>query len=221
MSLHFASYSTELFTICVRQGRTRVQYAPSPHLKFVLSSACKRPAKESGDCRPSGPYTEMKVDVLSDSPGTTNSVATKHGHSRTQDGQPVSTSVTSLPLSLIILQAYTSIVRRFPPSYIHSTHFGHHTEITLQKVPTWKHRLELFVENRQIELETENNQIWIPAQRPYVRYSYHIHLLNSVRIQSYFSDIRDSRGNPSEERPSNAGEEGTGQQTDRHSKGLQ
>ena len=125
--------------------------------------------------------------------------------------------MTSLPLSLIILQAYASIVRRFLPSYIHSTHFGHHTEITLQDVPKWKHKLELFVGNRQIELETEDNQTWIPAQRPYVRSSYHIHLLRSERIQSRISDIRHPRGDPSEE----IFDEGTRQQANRHSKGFQ
>ena len=53
MSLHFAYYSTELFTVCVRQGQTRVRDNTLRRLTFP--SARKQPAKETGECRPSGP----------------------------------------------------------------------------------------------------------------------------------------------------------------------
>jgi len=116
----------------------------------------------------SPPEPTLQVDHLC---WTTNTVASNYGDSRTQDDQLVSILTTSPPLSLTILPAYASIVRRFPPNYVHSTDFSHQTEITLQEVPNWRHKLELFIGNRQIELQTKDNLIWTLAQRPYVHSS--------------------------------------------------
>ena len=43
-----------------------------------------------------------------------------------------------------------------------------HTEITLQHVLIGAYSLRLFVEDEEIKLLSTDNQIWTPAQRPYV-----------------------------------------------------
>ena len=48
--------------------------------------------------------------------------------------------------------------------------FGQHTEIALQGAPNRDHTLRLFIENEELELQTQDNQTWTPAQRPYVRF---------------------------------------------------
>ena len=61
-------------------------------------------------------------------------------------------------------------VPRFTSSYIHTSHFSKHTEITLQGVPNREYMLRLFVENVERELQKKDDHIWIPAQRQYVPY---------------------------------------------------
>ena len=47
--------------------------------------------------------------------------------------------------------------------------FGQLTEITLQGVLHQNYTLRLFIENEELELQTQDNRTWTPAQRPYVQ----------------------------------------------------
>ena len=58
-------------------------------------------------------------------------------------------------------------MRRFTLVYIHTAHFSHHIEITLQDVHK-EYTLSLFVENVESELERKDNYTWTPTQRQYV-----------------------------------------------------
>ena len=51
----------------------------------------------------------------------------------------------------------------FTSIYIHTTHFGSHTEITLQDIPNQAYTLRLSVENVEREVERKNNHTWTPA----------------------------------------------------------
>ena len=64
-------------------------------------------------------------------------------------------------------------MRRFTSIYILTTHFGQHTEITLQDVPNRVYTLRLFVEDVEKELQEKDNHTWTPAQRQYVLYFPH------------------------------------------------
>jgi len=46
--------------------------------------------------------------------------------------------------------------------------FGKHTEIALQGVPNRDYTLRLFTGNMALELQTQDNQTWTPAQPLYV-----------------------------------------------------
>ena len=59
-------------------------------------------------------------------------------------------------------------MRRFTPIYVHTAHFGYHTEITLQDVPNREYTMRLFVENVERELHKNDNHSWTPVQRQYV-----------------------------------------------------
>ena len=61
-------------------------------------------------------------------------------------------------------------MRRFTSIYIHTAHFGYHTEITLQDAPNWEYTLRLFVENVEREIHRTDNYTWTPVQRQYVPY---------------------------------------------------
>ena len=56
-------------------------------------------------------------------------------------------------------------MRRFTSIYIHTAHFGHNTEITLQDVPNRAYTLRLFVENVEREVQRKDDHTWTPAQR--------------------------------------------------------
>ena len=58
---------------------------------------------------------------------------------------------------------------RFTSIFAHTTDFGRHTEITLQGAPNRDYTLRLFIENEELDLQTQDNQTWTPVQRPYVR----------------------------------------------------
>ena len=45
------------------------------------------------------------------------------------------------------------------------------TGIALRCVPNRDYKLRLFIENEEVELQTQDNQSWTPAQRPYVPFS--------------------------------------------------
>ena len=51
---------------------------------------------------------------------------------------------------------------------VHTADFGQHTEIALQGTLNRHYKLRLFIENEELELQTQDNQTWTPAQRPYV-----------------------------------------------------
>ena len=61
-------------------------------------------------------------------------------------------------------------MRRVTSIYIHTAHFGYHTEITLKDVPNRVYTLRLFVENVEREVQMRNNQTWTPERRLYVPY---------------------------------------------------
>ena len=61
-------------------------------------------------------------------------------------------------------------MRPFTSIYIHTAHFGYHTEITLQDVPNRAYTLRLFVENAEREVQMRDHQTWTPVQRLYVPY---------------------------------------------------
>ena len=54
-------------------------------------------------------------------------------------------------------------MQRFTSIYIHTTHFGSHTEITLQVIPNQAYTLRLSVENVEREVERKNNHTWRPV----------------------------------------------------------
>lgn len=56
--------------------------------------------------------------------------------------------------------------------WVLTTDFGQPTEITVQEDPQLKIKLELFVGNEELELETKDSETWAPAQRPYVPFPY-------------------------------------------------
>jgi len=62
-------------------------------------------------------------------------------------------------------------VRRFTSIYVHTAHFGQHTEITLQDIPNREYTLRLIVENVVRELQMNGNHTWTPARRLWVLYS--------------------------------------------------
>ena len=51
---------------------------------------------------------------------------------------------------------------------VHTADFEQHTEIALQGVPNRDYILRLFTENEELQLQTQDNQTWTPAQQPYV-----------------------------------------------------
>jgi hypothetical protein len=61
-------------------------------------------------------------------------------------------------------------VRRFTSIEVYTTDFGQHTEITFQDILNRECSLRLFVENQEMELQTKDNRVWTPTQRPYVPY---------------------------------------------------
>ena len=71
-------------------------------------------------------------------------------------------------------------MRCFTSIYIHTSHCGYHTEITLQDVPNRQYTLRLFVENVERELQMKDDHIWTPVQRQYVPYFPHTHAYWSV-----------------------------------------
>jgi hypothetical protein len=75
-------------------------------------------------------------------------------------------------------------VRPFTSIYIHTAHFGYHTEITLQDVPHREYTLRLLVENVGRELQRKDNSTWTPAQRQYAPYfpNTYTHQLVDVRV---------------------------------------
>jgi hypothetical protein len=61
-------------------------------------------------------------------------------------------------------------VRRFTSVYVHTAHFGQHTDITLKDVPDREYTLTLYVEDTKRELERSEHRTWKPVQRQYVPY---------------------------------------------------
>ena len=59
-------------------------------------------------------------------------------------------------------------LRRFASVLVHAADFGQHADITLQGILHRSHALRLFIENEELELQTQDNQTWTPARRPYV-----------------------------------------------------
>ena len=59
-------------------------------------------------------------------------------------------------------------MRRFTSFYVHTAHFGQHTDITLKDVPDREYTLRLFIENVERELQRKEHRTWTPAQRQYV-----------------------------------------------------
>ncbi len=100
----------------------------------------------------------------------------KHGDSRSQEREPVSTLDVWIALSAFS-RAYQEskpitrpCVQRFTSIYIHTSHFSKNTEITLQDVPNRVYTLRLFVENVERELQRKDDHTWTPVQRQYVPY---------------------------------------------------
>ena len=60
------------------------------------------------------------------------------------------------------------MVRRFTSILVHAADSGQHTELTLQSTLHRDYMLRFFIENNELELHTQDNRIWTPAQRPYV-----------------------------------------------------
>ena len=54
--------------------------------------------------------------------------------------------------------------------FVHTTDFGQHTEIALHGTLNRDYKLRLFVENEELELRTQDDQTWTPAQHAYVPY---------------------------------------------------
>jgi len=48
--------------------------------------------------------------------------------------------------------------------------FGQYADITLQDTLHRDHVLRLFIDNRELGLQTQDNRTWTPAQPPYVPY---------------------------------------------------
>ena len=59
-------------------------------------------------------------------------------------------------------------MRRFTSIFVQTPDFGQHTEITLQGVLNRDYTLGLFIENEELNLQTQDNRTWTPAQRLYV-----------------------------------------------------
>ena len=49
----------------------------------------------------------------------------------------------------------------------YTTDPGEHSDITLQNALNREYTLRLFVENEEIELQTQDYRSWSPVQRPY------------------------------------------------------
>ena len=106
----------------------------------------------------------------------TSKRSNKHGDSRSQEREPVSTLYRQMALRAFsnTHQGSKPVARpcvwRFTSIYIHTSHFSNHTEITLQDVPNWEYTLRLFVENVERELHKKDDYTWTPVQRQYVPY---------------------------------------------------
>ena len=61
-------------------------------------------------------------------------------------------------------------MRRFTSILAYTADFGQHTEIELQGAPNRDYTLRLLMENEKLELQSQDNQTWTPAQRSYVPY---------------------------------------------------
>ena len=71
----------------------------------------------------------------------------------------------------------------FHPTYVHTAHFGQHTEIALQDIPKSDYMLRLFVEDKKSKLQTEDSRTWtLVGQRVYVLFPHEVHSLNRVRV---------------------------------------
>jgi len=84
-------------------------------------------------------------------------------------------------------------VRRFTSILVDTADFGYPTEITLQGVLNREYTLRLFIENEELEVQTQDNQTWTLAQRPCVHYfstTYTLLYLFMYRGLSPTSEIR-------------------------------
>ena len=59
-------------------------------------------------------------------------------------------------------------MRRFAPILVYTADSECPTEITLQGVLNLDYTLRVFIENEELEMQTQDNQIWTLAQRPCV-----------------------------------------------------
>ena len=59
-------------------------------------------------------------------------------------------------------------MRRSTSILAYTADFGQHAEIALQGAPNRGYTLRLLMENEKLELQTQDNQTWTPAQRLYV-----------------------------------------------------
>jgi hypothetical protein len=66
------------------------------------------------------------------------------------------------------IQASTWTVRRFASIFVHPADFGQYADVTIQDTPHRDYALRLLIENQELELQTQDNRTWTPAQRPYV-----------------------------------------------------
>ena len=112
------------------------------------------------------------------------------------------------------LQACTCIwtVRLFTSLQNRVSDFGQYTDIILQGVlPISNHKIQFFVGNQEIKLQSKDNRDWVPMQRQYalrlIPCCVHT-IAETLCMQGCFSNIQDTRGDPNEEWPSTVGEEG-------------
>ena len=59
-------------------------------------------------------------------------------------------------------------MRPFASVFVYAADFGQHTDISLKSTLHRDYALRLFIGNEELELQTQDNQTWTPAQRPYV-----------------------------------------------------
>ena len=59
-------------------------------------------------------------------------------------------------------------MRRSASVFVYAADFGQHADVSLQITLHRDYALRLFIGNEELELQTQDNQTWTPAQRPYV-----------------------------------------------------
>ena len=71
---------------------------------------------------------------------------------------------------------------RFTSILAYTADFGQRTEIAIQSAPNQDYTLRLLIENENLELQTQDNQTWTPAQRSYVPFFHYEHLMMDVHV---------------------------------------